>query len=82
MVAWHLYLNQVDVKEWTQSMQGPKGHKGKYPVHPPDRLHPWSTDSAYYNCMRIFVFDYWYRPYFIYSITSNPQLSVQENWIH
>lgn len=47
MVAWHLYLNQFDVKAWTGRMPGPEGHKGKYPVHRPDSIHIWSADSAY-----------------------------------
>lgn len=47
MVAWHLYLNQADVKAWSWSTAGPEGHKGKYPVHRLDSLHPWLADSAY-----------------------------------
>lgn len=47
MVAWHLYLNQIDVKAWTWSTPGPQSHKGKYPVCKPDSLYPWLADNTY-----------------------------------
>ncbi len=79
MVAWHLYLNQVDVKAWTRSTPGPEGHMGKYPVHPPDSLHPWLADCAYILTVCTHLYVNTSEDLTIYSITSNPHLTLQEN---